>query len=256
MKNKKSVKSYVNSILIGLVCCTSILSIILVIIGNPVWGIAIYPILGIIAIPNIIMHAIKNNKLDENDFTLRKNFFDKYYIKVDNTEKYYKMILFDLIKKSIISSVGTIVIVFGLLYLSASWYINDGPDHLNDRFILSKMFHPSRKVEGGMFFITIFLLTFGLPIIAYVIITNIYKVLTFKKKKYYCYRAVVENIDLSHNLHVKSVKKTNGFNLDRKHDRNEFKNYKCIGISKAEIINEEVIIVLIPGTAYLIKADS
>lgn len=92
MKNKKSIKWYINSILIFLVCCTPILTIILSIIGNTtenrmciIWSVAIYPILSIIAVPNTIIHAISDNKLDDKEFVSRKIFFDKYHIGVDNT---------------------------------------------------------------------------------------------------------------------------------------------------------------------------
>lgn len=259
MKNKKSLKLKINHLLIALICCTPILTIILLTIGNStqnsmyiIWSIAIYPILGIIAIPNIILHAFSENKLEEKDFIIRKAFFDKYYISVENTEKYYKMVRLDLIKKSIIAFIVTTVVILSLLILFANWYVNNGPNHLNDRPIILKIFHPSREVEGRIFLITFFLLIFGLPIIEYVISIYIHKILLFKKK-FCCYKVIVENIDFDHNLHVKSVNNFNGFKLNRKHKRNVFENFKCIGINEKDILNKEVIMIIIPGFVYLIN---
>lgn len=110
------------------------------------------------------------------------------------------MIRFDLIKKTIILAILVITIVFGLLYLSFNFYLNDGPEHLDDRPITLRLFRPSYKAEGGIFLVTMFLLIFGLPIIEYIIAANIHKILLFNKKKYCCYKAIVENIDISDNV--------------------------------------------------------
>ena len=181
-----------------------------------IWSVAIYPILSIIAVPNTIIHAISDNKFQE-EFDSRKKFFDKYYIGVDNIEKYYKIIMSDLIKKAVISSVIIIIIVLGLLCLSFNFYLNDGPGHLDDRPIMLRFFRPSYKAEGGIFLVTMLLLIFGLPSIAYNIASNIHKVVVFRKKKYFCYKVIVENIDFRDNLYIKS---TNDINI------NKFKSLK------------------------------
>jgi len=99
------------------------------------------------------------------------------------------------------------------------------------------------------------LLLFGLPSIAYIIALNINKIVTFCKNKYFCYKVIVENIDLSDNLYIKSTKDTNRnkFKSLEKHKKNIFKQYKCLGISKEKALNTEVIMILIPGDSYLLK---
>lgn len=260
-KNKKPIKWYINSILIFLICCTPILMIILLYIGNTtgnrmcvIWSIAIYPIVSIIVVPNTIIHAISDNKFQE-EFDSRKEFLDKYYIKVDNTEKYYKIIISNQIKRAVISSVIIITIVFGLLCLVFNFYLNNGPEHLDDRPIILKLFRPSYKVEGRIFLVTMLLLIFGLPSIVYSIASNIHKLLVFRKKKYFCYKVIVENIDFRDSLYIKSTKDTdiNKFKSLKKHKKNIYNDYKCIGISKKEVINKEVIMILTPGYVYLLN---
>ena len=260
-KKKKPIRWYINATLFLGACCTPILMIILLIIGNTtekeiyiILGIAICPILSIVAVPNAIIYAVKSNKFKD-EFESRKRFLDKYYVCVDDEGKYYKIIIFDLIKKTIISSVLIVTLVFGLLYLSCNFYINDGPNHLNDRPIASRLLRPSYKVEGGIFLVTMLLLLFGLPSIAYIIALNINKIVTFCKNKYFCYKVIVENIDLSDNLYIKSTKDTNRnkFKSLEKHKKNIFKQYKCLGISKEKALNTEVIMILIPGDSYLLK---
>lgn len=254
-KDKKPIKWYINSILIFLICCTLILISILLIFGsateNGMYIIWIYPILSIIAVPNTIIHAINDNKFQE-EFDSRKEFLDKYYIGVDNTEKYYKIIMSDQIKKAIISSGIIIAIILGLLCLLFNFYLNDGPGHLDDRPIILKLFRPSYKVEGRIFLVTMLLLIFGLPSIVYNIASNIHKLLVLRKKKYICYKVIVENIDFRDSLYIKSTKdiNINKFKSLKKHKKNIYKDYKCVGISKKEVINKEVIMILTPGYAY------
>ena len=98
-ENKITIKSIINKTLIGIFLSAPIIIVILMIISDSrqdnfyyAISIAIYPILGIVASPNIILHAIKNNKEEDEEFYFQKKYLDSHYTVIDNVDKYYKFV--------------------------------------------------------------------------------------------------------------------------------------------------------------------
>lgn len=247
----------INSILLFLVCCAPIVTIVLSIIGNKtdnrmlvIWSVAIYPVISVIAVPNAIMHAVSDKS-----FADRKLFFDKYHSKIDDDGKYRQLILPDLLKRTVISSLAIICVVLGLLFMVFNFYLNDGPSHLSDRPTILRLFRPDYKAEGGIFLLTMLLLIFGLPLIAHTIATGLHRISLLKRNRYFCYKVFVESIDSKDKLHVRTTKdfKDKDFKHIKNLKQNTFDDFNCVGMEKEDARNKEVILVLIPGYAYLLN---
>lgn len=260
-KQKTTIIKKINAVLLFLICCSPIATIVLAIIGNKtdnrlctIWSVAIYPVISAIAVPNAILRAVSDNRFKE-DFTERKTFFDKHHTKTDDVGEYRQMILPDLIKTAIISSVAIIAVFLGMLYLSFNFYLNDGPSHLADRPTILRLFRPDYKAEGGIFLLTMLLLILGLPLIAHTIASGVHRISLFRKNRYSCYKVHIENVDSKGKLHVRTTKDINGKGI--KHiknlKKNTFDDFKCIGMKKEDIINKDMILVLIPGYAYILN---
>lgn len=89
-ENKITIKSIINKTLIGIFLSAPIIIVILMIIADSrqdnlyyAISIAIYPILGIVASPNIILHAIKNNKEEDEEFYSKKNILRSKFSTLD-----------------------------------------------------------------------------------------------------------------------------------------------------------------------------
>ena len=269
-ENKTTIKSIINKILIGIILCAPIITVILMIIADSrqdnfyyAISIAICPMLGIIASPNIIMYAIKNSKKEDEDFYSKKEYLDANYTVIDNIDKYYKMIKRKITIKIIINIILIIVVVLYLSYCAYNWYVKGGVESLNNRPLIFKLLRSKTKVEGRMFFSTILLQLFAVPTIIYGITVNLYRRLTFSKDRIRCYRAIISNFDLKDWIYIKTGdddknvyynhKIHKDYNRFKKiKEKSGFKYYKCIGISKKEIIDKEVTVVFVPEFAYLI----
>ena len=269
-ENKKTIKSTINKILIGIIICTPIAIIILMIMSDAtqdnfyhVINIAIYPILGIIASPNIIMHAIKNNKEENEEFYSKKEYLDKHYTIIDDIDKYYKLTKRRMTIKTIINIILTIIVILYLSYCTYNLHVNGVEEYLNNRTFIAKLIRSNTKVEGGILVSTFLLLVFAVPTIIYGITVNLHRRLTFSKDKIRCYRAIVSNFDLKDWIYIKTCDDDKNVYYNHKihkdynkfikiKAKNGFKYYKCIGIDKKDIIDKEVTVVVIPEFAYLI----
>lgn len=269
-ENKITIKSIVNKTLIGIFLSAPIIIVILMIIADSrqdnfyyAISIAIYPILGIVASPNIILHAIKNNKEEDEEFYSKKKYLDSHYTVIDNVDKYYKFVKRKITIKAIVNIILIIVVILYLSYCSCNWYLNGGIENLNNRPLVSKLLRSNTKIEGGVFFSTILLVLFGVPVIIYGIAVNLHRRFTFSKDKISCYRTIIANFDLKDWIYIKTGDDDKNVYYNHKihKDYNRFKKikaksgfkyYKCIGISKKDIIDKEVTVILIPEFAYLI----
>ena len=269
-ENKKTIKSIINKILIGMIICTPIVTVVLMIMADAqqndfysVMSIAIYPILGIITSPNVIMYAIKNNKEENEEFYSKKEYLDKHYTVIDDIDKYYKMIKRKLTIKTIINIILIITVILYLSYCTYNLHVNGVEEYLNNRPLVFKILRSNTKVEGGILVSTFLLLIFAVPAIIYGITVNLHRRFTFSKDKIRCYRAIVSNLDLKDWIYIKTGDDDKNVYYNHKihkdynkfikiKEKNGFKYYKCIGINKKEIINKEVTVVVMPEFAYLI----
>ena len=199
-KNKPT-KWYINNILMSLIFTLIISAVTIFISGddnsiiNYIVGFLIFPLIGIITTPNIVKYVKNDTEKWKHIFYKKGNLHtvnDDNYYRVKTPVKFENKILSTIYKeqiKNILVVVGimTIVIALGIHHMVVD-------SNFSNNIVSSYMNYRARKSSGFMFFLMIFFLAFGIPIIAYYITNVIKKIKVVKNHEYIAYHAIVPRV--------------------------------------------------------------
>ena len=209
-----------------------------------IFGIITYLFIGIITTPNIIKYALNDMKDWE------KIFYQKGNIGyVDNSKDFYRMksatnlerkIYFAVIKEQILNIQFVAVCI--ILFLGITFFnMSGGNEGVEPGNIVTAIAHvKAERADGPAFFISVFLITFWIPIFAYYITNAIYKLRIVHKRQYIAYHAIVNSV----NDNVIKI-------------RDKKRNYKyeyctCVGIRQSKVNNTKATLIFIPDDVLLI----
>lgn len=207
-------------------------------------GIIMYLFIGIITTPNIVKYALNDMK------DWQKIFYQKGNLgSVNNSKDFYKIksatnlerkIYFAVIKEQIlnIQFVAICMILFlGITFFSMS-VDTDGVEPGN---IAAAIIHvKSEKAEGPAFFISVFIISFWIPIFAYYITNAIYKLRIVHKHEYIAYHAIVNSV------------KDNVIKISDKKRNYKYDYCTCVGIRQSKVNNTKATLIFIPDDVLLI----
>lgn len=248
VEKSKTFKWYLNKVLLVITCLTPLVAIILIAVSYEnnktlmYISFGLFPFVSIISVPNTILYAIKESKKLESDFVPRKNSLDKKFLQEENKETYKSKILFATIRHFLFLILLTIVVLFIIFWRSGSYFATGGPERTRNRSVIRKILVKSRYVEGRAFLLFFGVVLFVIPILAYNITLFVCNIRAVLRRKYYIYNAKVSEI-VNGTIHIIGKKDTDTYTL---------KSCKCIGISKKNLMDKNVIVIFILDKIYLI----
>lgn len=206
-------------------------------------GFSLFPLFGILKIPSAIKSANNECKLLDKKYGDRKFNLDKKLLKNENIDIYHSKIVFKTIISVIINVLLILIVMVFLFYIVGYFFVNDGPSRLRECSMVRQILPKYRNIEGVALLIIFGIMIFGIPIFVYYITYNLYKVRMILNKRYSSYCAKVSEIDSKNKVHL--IGKTDNYTyiLD---------NYKCIGISRKNILNKDVILVFGLEDVYIL----
>lgn len=251
-ENVRPLKWYINCILISFTLTLIITAITVFTLGsqednaiNYLVGFCIFPFIGIITTPNIIKH-VKNDttkwkKIFYNNGNLHNTQDSKDYYRVQAPVPFEKKILSAVYKgqlKNILFVIAymVITIVVCIHYMSREHNYAGG--------IVSDLIELRAKRSIGFgFFLMIFFLAFGIPIIAYYVANAWKKIRVVKNHEYIAYHAIIQSV---HNGNI-------GIYAEKRHYT--YKYCTCVGIKEKDVKNTPATLIFLPDDVLLFPDD-
>ena len=246
-ENVQPFKWYVNNHLISLVVAIVIAGVTVFSQGvdsdidiNYIIGFLTFPFVGIISTPNIVKYVFNNSKWKE---VLYKH---GNLHKAKNNNDFYRLAtpvpFEDKLKARMrleeFLNVLVVVVIMLIIILVTGHYMVTDHSYTED-LLKNIMILRARKAFGFMFFLTIFLLAFGIPIIAYYISNAIYRIKIIKEHKYLAYHAIVSG-------------GSNGIAIYQRNMHYQFKYCIYIGIKAKDVHQTPATLVFIPDYVLVI----
>ena len=251
-ENVQPLKWYINCILISLTINLIITAITVFTLGaqednviNFLVGFCIFPFIGIITTPNIVKH-VKNDKtkwkkIFYNNGNLQHIKDSKDYYRVQAPVPFEKKILSAVYKgqlKNIMFVIAYMVmtIVACIRYMSREHNFAGG--------IVSDLIElRAKKVFGFAFFLMIFCLAFGIPIIVYYVGNALKKIRVVKNHEYIAYHAIVSGV---HNGKI---------DIGTEKWHYTYKYCTCVGIKEKDVNNTPATLIFLPDDVFLFPDD-
>ena len=240
MKRKRKIKEkpktfnrYLNRILIAAVAAIVITGVVIMIVSavqdNMTMmfvGIAMLPGASILATPNIVRYALKDNTDWESKFREKRYKLHKAGMlsTVSDMSPYLKKLLWGVRREALWNFFKLMLGVFGILVIRIILIANDVGE--------------ANEVD---FFIILGVLVFGIPISAYNIASSAYRIRTVKRRQYNAYRTEASGAD---GLHM--------WIMDKNDNIYTFDYCRCLGIRPKKVHGTKVILVFVPDEVYLI----
>ena len=246
-KNVKPIKWYINCILISLVLTLIITALTVFTLGsddskiNYVVGFLIFPFIGIISTPNIVIHTKKDTEKWKHIFYKNGNLENvkksKNYYMVKKPVSFEKEILKTIYKDQFLNIL--VVIAFMTVFILATIHHMISDNSYNGNLITNLIQLRANRKFGFAFFLMIIFLAFGIPIIAFYI-TNAYKkIKVVKNHEYIAYHAIVSGV---HNGKIAI------------YNNNMYYKYDyciCVGIKEKNVHDLPATLIFIPDDVLL-----
>ncbi len=210
-------------------------------------GLAMFPLMGIIATPNAIRYALKDmehwRKIFYKGGNLHKFKDSKDFYKIKSPLPYRKKIYFAVLRDQFLN-VGVVIFIMILIVFGYIWVIHTPDSVPRGQLVTAVAYVKVRRAEGYLFFGMIFIATFAIPIIAYYITNAVYKLRTVRRREYIAYHAIVNRVD--------------GYTIKINQDgRNYRYDYcSCVGIRAKNVNDTGATLIFIPDDVLLIPDKS
>ena len=246
-ENGQPLKWYVNNVFIAFIITLILTAITVGILGaeydsdiDILIGTLLFPLIGIISTPNIVLHVLKDQTKWKDVLYKHGNLHSKKtkdYYKVDVPVPFEKKLLTALHKEEFLNVLVVIGIMLIVIILALHYMVTDHSytDSLINNFIMYK----ARRASGIMFFLAIFFLAFGIPIIAYYVSNAIKRGNIIRNHKYLAYHAVISG-------------SSNGIGIYNNGVHYSYKYAICIGIKAKDLDLTPVTMIFIPDYVLII----
>lgn len=249
-KKEKTSKWYKDKVSITLVLVGIIAAVTLFALGynndnvmNYIIGFAMFPSIGILCTLNIVKYALNDMKDWKKIFYQRGNLAKKGntkdFYKVNSPVPFERKIYFAVVKEQILNIIVVTAIMLIIVYVGISKMENDVLDA--PRGIMGAIVYvKARRAAGFLFFATIFIISFTIPIYAYYITNAIYKLRIVCRHEYIAYHVIVNSVD-KYTVHI---------NNSGRHYKYQY--CSCVGIREKNVHNTKATLIFIPDDVLLI----
>lgn len=252
-KNKKTTSWYIDKYLIGFLPVVILTALLFVAFGEsddgkiPLLyiGLAMFPSVGILVTPNGIRYAKKDiqgwkTAIFEKG-NLRQIPRSDTFCKITEPLVFHGKLVSMMILKRIRSTILGILLVsaFSLGGTVLIPLIDSGRSDRVQGFISTVVHVKAVRAEGVVFFMVLFFVTFGIPILAYNLTNSILTVKQVCRREYVVYRAYVTEM------------KDGKVYIHHKDQIYSSKDVSCVGIRQKDVRDRNVILVFVPDAIYL-----
>lgn len=207
-------------------------------------GLAMFPSVGILTTPNAVIYAKKDmqnwKKVAFDKGNLRAMGTCDSFSKIDDELPIHGKLMRLVILKRIWNTILVIILIPVLSLIGSVLITAISSKSTTPGDIFAAVVHVKAvRAEGKMFFIVLFLVTFGIPILAYNITNSVIMLKTVFRREYIAY-----------NVHVTEMKEGKIY-VHHKDSIYSSKDVSCVGIRQKNVRDMDVILVYIPDYIYL-----
>ena len=247
-ENIQPLKWYINNYLISFTLNLIVTAVTVFGIGadydidiNYIVGFGMFPLIGIITTPNIIKYVVKDTSkwkhiLYDNG-NLHKYKGPKEFYKLDTPVAFEKKLLAAVYKNQFLNILVVVAIMVIIVAVFVSYASHD--HSYTNSFIRNLSIYRARKASGFMFFLTLFIVSFAIPIMGFYIANAVKKIRVVKNHQYLAYHAIVSGVH-NGNMAIYSDK------LYYK-----YKYCTCFGIKEKNVHQTPVTLIFIPDDVFL-----
>lgn len=247
-ENVQPLKWYINCICISLIGNLILTGLAILAIGierdidiNYFVGFGMIPLAGIIVTPNIIKHVKKDTAKWKNIFYRNGNLHSSKKIedfyRVNTPVSFEKKLLLAVYKNQFLNVLAVIGIM--LIVIGASVHHIIREHSYTGEVIRDLIELRTRRGFGVMFFLTVFFIAFGIPIIAYYVSNALKKIRVVKNHEYIAYHAIVSGV---HNGNI---------NIYEKNKQYSYKYCTCVGIKEKDVQHIPATLIFLPDDVFL-----
>lgn len=209
-------------------------------------GVAMFPLMGITATPNVVRYALREMKDWKDVFyktgNLHKSKDSKDFYRIRKPLPCEGRMCFTVVRDQLMILVGVILIMLLIVYAYIS--SRSVPDSVpNGDIAQAIIFVRRRRGQGPRFFMMIFVVTFAISIIAYCITCAVNKLRVILRHEYIAYHVIVKKVEDS------------TVTVERDGKVFHYKDCSCVGIREKKINNTGATLVFIPDDVLLIPDE-
>lgn len=251
--NVQPLKWYINNVLISLTLNLIITAVTVFISGpnsdsgtNYLVGFLIFPFIGIITTPNIVRYVKKDTTKWKGVFYHNGNLHthkdndDFYRIKIPVS--FEKKILLAIFKEQFLNLLVVIGFMLLMIYVSVHHMIRD--NSYTDNVVTNLIQTRANRDFGLILFLTLLILSFAIPIIAFYISNALKKIRTVKNHEYIGYHVVASGVRNS---------KITIYNGKRYY---MYKYCTCVGIKEKKVRQTPGTLIFIPDDVLFFPDNS
>ncbi|MBR3517658.1 MAG: hypothetical protein IKO10_15255 [Lachnospiraceae bacterium] len=205
-------------------------------------GFKIFPMMGIIATPNIVRHVIREKKGWKKNFyesdNLHKTKDSKEFYKVKQPLSFERAINIEVLKNNLVM-LASVLVVLSLIVL----YLMHTLKGLTPNDIYNSGYNKKMMAKGLEFLFLVFLFTVAIPIIAYCITSLEYELKMIHDHEYIAYHAVVQKADGS------------TITIDKDGKLFHYENCSYVNIDPKTINNTKGTLVFVPDDVMFIPDE-
>ena len=251
-KREKNTKWYVDKVLLSLIPVFITIATVLFSFYSEtnevaflLFSILLFLLIGIVTTPNIVLYALNDMKDWKKNIFYKNgnlNVCNKKIIKgfymMHAPVSFERKIYFAVIKEQLLNifAVFIYIMLFIIIHLLNSAYEGG----VNPGNVVHAVLHTRAiRAEGYMFFVSVFLASFWIPLFAYYITNAIYKLRIVKRREYIAYHAIVDKVD-SFKIRI------NNSGVHYKYDY-----CSCVGIKSKNVNKTPAILIFVPDDLFL-----
>lgn len=247
-KKEKTKKWYIDKVIFSLIIVWIVISVVLFSFYTDeneivylIFSIVSFLIIGILTTPNVIIYAIKDMKNWKDIFSKNGNLGDpkkpSQFYKMQAPVSFERKIFFRVLRDQLLDIFTVIVVI---LFVLIGYLFKHSTNLLIKGDLLYAYFHTSSiRSEGYMFFGSVFLAAFWIPIFAYYITNAIYKLRVVKRHEYIVYHAIVDKVDT-----FKIRIHNSGFHY-------KYDYCSCVGIKAKDVNKTKATLIFVPDDLLL-----
>ncbi len=252
-KKEKNIKWYIDKFLFSLIPVLITLAVVLFSFytdENEImylsFSVLLFLFIGIITTPNVIIYALNDMKDWKNIIYKNGNLGyvkkAKGFYKMHAPVAFERKLYFAVLKVQLLDIFAVLLVIFFVI-ISLLFFNSVNSSEINGNILYAFAHVKSVRADGYMFFISIFLAAFWIPIFAYYITNAVYKLRIVKRHQYIVYHAIVDKVD-TFKIRINS----GGVNY-------KYDYCSCVGIKAKNIDKTNAILVFVPDELILFPED-
>ena len=251
-ENVQPLKWYINCLCISITWNFVLVALTVLALGaerdldiNYAVGFLMFPMIGIIVTPNIVNYVKHDTEKWKGIFYNNGNLDSKQntkdFYRVHAPVEFEKQLLWAVIKNQFLN-VAVVIAIMIFVVLLCLYRMAVGYQYTTNVFYNIAVTRAKRRF-GFIFFLSVFFLAFGIPIIAFYLANAFKKIRVVRKHEYFVYHAIVSSV------------KSGKIAIYKEGRHYNYKYCTCVGIREKKVNNTEAILIFVPDDVFLFPVN-